>query len=57
MLKKYIAALAMFHNPALVRDKPLGALASVKLVCYIKLSFVYSRSNEEPIDLLLHVKK
>ena len=31
-VQKHIAALAMCHNPPLVRDKPLGAPASVKLV-------------------------
>ena len=31
-VQKRIAALAMCHNPALVRDKPLGSPASVKLV-------------------------
>ena len=34
-VQKLIAALAMCHNPAPVRDKPLGAPASVKLVYYI----------------------
>ena len=29
---KHLAALARCHNPALVRDKPLGVPASVKLV-------------------------
>ena len=31
-LQNHIAALAMCYNPALVRDKPLGAPASVKPV-------------------------
>ena len=30
--QKYIAPLAMCYNPPLVRDKPLGAPAFVKLV-------------------------
>ena len=30
--KTYIAASAKYHNPPLVRDKPLGMPASVKLV-------------------------
>ena len=31
-VQKHEAALAMYHNPPLVRDKPLGASTSVKLV-------------------------
>ena len=31
-VQNHIAALAMCYNPALVRDKPLGSTASVKLV-------------------------
>ena len=31
-VQKHKAVLAMCHNPSLVRDKPLGAPASVKLV-------------------------
>ena len=34
-VQKYIAALAMCYNPGLVRDKPLGAPASVKLIYYV----------------------
>ena len=33
-VQKHIAALGMCHNPALVRDPPLGATASVKLTYY-----------------------
>ena len=32
-VQKHIAALEMCHNQPLVCDKPLGAPASVKLVC------------------------
>ena len=32
LCQKLIATLAMCHNPTLVRNKPLGAPASVKLV-------------------------
>ena len=35
-VQKYIVAMGMFYNPALVRDKPLEAPASVKRVYYIK---------------------
>ena len=31
-VQKHIAALEKCHNPPLVRDKPLGVRASVKLV-------------------------
>ena len=31
-VQKHIAALEMYHNPGQVRDKPLGASTSVKLV-------------------------
>ena len=34
-VQKYIAALAISHNPSLVCDKPLGVPASVKLVYYL----------------------
>ena len=34
-VQKHIAALAMCDNPELVRDKPLGAPASVKLLLAI----------------------
>ena len=34
-VQKYIAPLAMCHNPAIVHDKPLGAPASVKLVYWM----------------------
>ena len=33
-VQKHIVALAMCYNPALVRDKPLGAPESVKLKAY-----------------------
>ena len=33
-VQKHIAALVRCYNPWLVRDKPLGALASMKLVYY-----------------------
>ena len=36
-VKKYIATLAMCYNSSLVRNKPLGAPAFVKLVCYLPL--------------------
>ena len=46
-VQKHIAALGMCYNPALVRDKPLGAPASVKSVC--------SRSNDcFPISIIIH---
>ena len=34
-VQKHIAALVMCYNPALVRDKPLGAPTSVKLVYWL----------------------
>ena len=34
-VQKHIAILAMCYNPALVRDKPLGAPASVKQVYWM----------------------
>ena len=36
-VKKHRAVLAMCYNPALVRDKALGAPASVKLVYHAAL--------------------
>ena len=33
-VKKHIAHVSMCYNPPLVRDKPLGTPASVKLVCW-----------------------
>ena len=46
-VQKHVAVLAMCHNPALVRDKPLGVPASVNLVYYLfipKLQW-YNRST------------
>ena len=40
-VQKHIAALAMCYNPALVRDKQLGAPASVKLVYWLAASPVW----------------
>ena len=40
-VQKHIAALAMCHNPPLVRDKPLGVPTSVKLVYYLVVFLVF----------------
>ena len=35
-VQKHIRSMSMCYNPALVRDKPLGAPTSVKLVIYLE---------------------
>ena len=41
-VQKHIAALGMCHNPALVRDKPLGVPTSVKLVYTSWILFIFT---------------
>ena len=43
--QKHIAPLAMFNNPPLVRDKPLGAPAFVKLVYYSEHACITHNNN------------
>ena len=38
-VQKHITALEMRHNQPLIRDKPLGAPASVKLVSLTKVLY------------------
>ena len=42
-VQKRVVAMGMCYNPALVRDKPLGAPASVKRVYYVFMqdNYVY----------------
>ena len=55
-VQKLIAALAMCHNLLLVRDKPLGAPASVKLV-YWTLGNTFNWNSNENITFFIQANE